>query len=125
MARCGLPGRHRRSTSNRSPTDPAAVDKAGDIWLNSLAPWDGLAPGSYGYSTLIHEMGHALGLKHPFEGAVMLPAQQESYAYSLMSYTAYAGSAGSWVDFEPTTPMLYDLLAIQSDVWRQSDHPKR
>ena len=93
---------------------PGTSDKAGDIWLNSLAPWDSFAPGSYGYSTLIHEMGHALGLKHPFEGAVKLPAQQESYSYSLMSYTAYAGSAGSWVDFEPTTPMLYDLLAIQS-----------
>ena len=93
---------------------PDSTDKAGDIWLNSLAPWDGFTPGSYGYSTLIHEIGHALGLKHPFEGALTLPAQQESYAYSLMSYTAFAGSARSWVDFEPTTPMLYDLLAIQS-----------
>lgn len=93
---------------------PQSTDKAGDIWLNSLAPWDGFTPGSYGYSTLIHEIGHALGLKHPFEGALTLPAQQESYAYSLMSYTAFAGSARSWVDFEPTTPMLYDLLAIQS-----------
>ena len=93
---------------------PGTIDKAGDIWLNFLAPWDGFTPGAYGYSTLIHEVGHALGLKHPFEGAVVLPTQQEGYAYSLMSYTAYAGSTGSWVDFEPTTPMLYDLLAIQS-----------
>ncbi|MBK6928841.1 MAG: zinc-dependent metalloprotease [Comamonadaceae bacterium] len=93
---------------------PGTIDKAGDIWLNFLAPWDGFTPGAYGYSTLIHEVGHALGLKHPFEGAVVLPTQQEGYAYSLMSYTAFAGSARSWVDFEPTTPMLYDLLAIQS-----------
>ena len=93
---------------------PDSTDKAGDIWLNSLAPWDGFTPGSYGHSTLIHEIGHALGLKHPFEGAATLPTQKEGYAYSLMSYTAYAGSTGSWVDFEPTTPMLYDLLAIQS-----------
>ena len=93
---------------------PGSGEKAGDVWLNSLAPWDGFDPGSYGFSTLIHEIGHALGLKHPFEGAIQLPLDEESYAVSLMSYTAYAGSTGSWVDFEPTTPMLYDILAIQS-----------
>jgi len=93
---------------------PGGSSKSGDIWLNSLATWDGFAPGTYGFSTLIHEIGHALGLKHPFEGPVLLPQNQESYAVSLMSYTAYAGWPGSWVDFEPTTPMLYDLMAIQS-----------
>jgi len=93
---------------------PGTGDKAGDVWLNSLAPWDGFAPGTYGFSTLLHEIGHALGLKHPIEGAVVLPAAQDSYAVSLMSETAYAGAAGSWVDFEPTTPMPYDILAVQS-----------
>jgi hypothetical protein len=60
-----------------------------------------------------------LGLKHPFEGAgKRCRPQKEGYAYSLMSYTAYAGSTGSWVDFEPTTPMLYDLFGHPIDVWR-------
>ena len=94
--------------------EPATSDKAGDVWLNALAPWDGFLPGSYGFSTLIHEIGHALGLKHPDEGAMVLPAAQDSYAFSLMSETAYAVETGSWVDFEPTTPMLYDFLAIQA-----------
>lgn len=88
--------------------------KAADVWLNTDAPWDdGFGPGSYGLSTLLHEIGHALGLSHPFEGSVQLPAAEADYAHSLMSYTAYAGSPGSWVDFEPTTPMLYDILAVQ------------
>jgi hypothetical protein len=92
----------------------AGSQKAGDVWLNTDAPWDdGFGPGSYGLSTLLHEIGHALGLAHPFEGATRLPLAEEGYAYSLMSYTAFAGSPGSWVDYEPTTPMLYDLLAIQ------------
>lgn len=92
----------------------AASEKAADVWLNSDAPWeDGFAAGSYGLSTLIHEIGHAIGLEHPFEGPAPLPLAEEGYANSLMSYTAYAGSPGSWVDFEPTTPMLYDILAIQ------------
>ncbi len=94
--------------------DVADGAKAADVWLNRDAPWDdGFGPGSYGYSTLLHEIGHTLGLKHPFDDSIRLPAAQEGYAYSLMSYTAYAGSPGSWVDLEPTTPMLYDILAIQ------------
>lgn len=89
------------------------TDKGGDIWLNADAAWDGFVPGSYGYSTLLHETGHALGLKHPFEGGVVLPSAQESYATTLMSYTAFAGAPRSWVDFEPTTPMPGDILAMQ------------
>lgn len=30
--------------------------------------WDNLVPGSYGYITIIHELGHAMGLAHPHDG---------------------------------------------------------
>lgn len=49
-----------------------------------------LTPGGYGFETLLHELGHAMGLKHPFDGAINLPASQDNTANTLMSYT-YAG----------------------------------
>jgi serralysin len=48
-------------------------------------------PGTYGYETLLHEIGHALGLKHPFEGSDVLPAHLDNTAQTLMSYTDAGG----------------------------------
>lgn len=44
--------------------------------------------GTSGYETLLHEIGHALGLKHPFEGSPVLPKSLDSTEYTLMSYTS-------------------------------------
>lgn len=38
------------------------------------------------YDVLLHEIGHALGLKHPFEGYPVLPENKDSYLYTVMSY---------------------------------------
>ncbi|MFN7085199.1 MAG: matrixin family metalloprotease [Burkholderiales bacterium] len=40
-----------------------------------------------GYEVLLHEVGHALGLKHPFEGAATLPAGLDDSSHTVMSYT--------------------------------------
>jgi len=43
---------------------------AGDVWTNSsvtYADWTISTPGSYEATTVLHEIGHALGLKHPHE----------------------------------------------------------
>ncbi|MBI5259169.1 MAG: cadherin-like domain-containing protein [Burkholderiales bacterium] len=39
-------------------------DAAGDVWMD-VESMAGLAPGSEGYAALLHEIGHALGLRHP------------------------------------------------------------
>lgn len=42
--------------------------------------------GSEGYETLLHELGHMLGLKHPFEDAIQLPDDLDTTSNTLMSY---------------------------------------
>ena len=68
--------------------------------------------GSHGFSTIIHETLHALGLKHPgdYNGKgsgdpPFLPQAEDSTANSIMSYN-FAGA-------EPSTPMHYDIKALQ------------
>jgi hypothetical protein len=50
-----------------------------------------LTPGGYGYETLLHELGHALGLKHPFDDSINLPKSQDNTGNTLMSYTSAGG----------------------------------
>lgn len=69
-----------------------------------------LRPGTAGYETLLHELGHAMGLKHPFlEGAVgdvVLPKDQDHTGNTLMSYThKHGGPAHS-------TYSPYDIAAL-------------
>lgn len=61
-------------------------------------------PGSEGFEVLLHEIGHALGLKHPFEGAITLPPADDDTAHTLMSYTH---EGGPYSDYAP-----YDVAAL-------------
>jgi len=81
----------------------------GDVWLDPHDPAN-TAPevGNLGYLIYLHELGHSLGLKHPFEDGVVLPAAQDTTQYTVMSYTSYVGAT-----VEAMTPMLYDIAAIQ------------
>ena len=57
------------------------------------------------FDVLMHEIGHALGLKHPFQGADILPTSEDSTTYSAMSYNSF-GQANK------NTVRMYDLATL-------------
>ena len=71
---------------------PFNSPRAGDIWLSGQYASDQLATmtkGTYGFYTLLHEIGHALGLKHPFEGSPRLDPAIDWLGSTVMSYNAW------------------------------------
>ncbi|OQW42843.1 MAG: peptidase M10 [Proteobacteria bacterium SG_bin4] len=101
---------------------PSGSPLGGDIWINTKSQlnkeeWN---PGSLSFETVMHELGHALGLKHPFAdpddpSEATLPPDLDNTIHTIMSYT-YAnldGDEGNGFSFHPTTPMVLDIAAIQ------------
>ena len=95
--------------------------------------YDKPVSGNYAYLTMLHETGHALGLKHPHEvkgsfGA--MPLDHDSLEYTVMSYRSYVGGSDDAATRNgstsyPQTLMMYDIAAIQDDVRRQLHHQRR
>lgn len=95
---------------------PAETASAGDIWLNSSV----LNPDRsdlFFRSLLIHELGHALGLKHPDETGLLgnqLPGSLDSVEFTIMSYNpSYAVADAVATDLWPQSLMALDILALQ------------
>jgi Ca2+-binding RTX toxin-like protein len=90
---------------------------SGDIWLAADERTAPRTEGTFGFLTLLHEIGHALGLKHPFEDSPQLPAGEDSYQLTVMSYNAVPRSQDPnqtfGAGFHPTTPMWWDIAAVQ------------
>jgi len=100
--------------------------KAGDIWLDNERAASTFTPTSYDFMATIHEIGHALGLKHPFEEGATLPAEYDNHRYTVMSYTDNVDDVFRTI--EPTatgirsvptgvfatTPMVFDIAALQA-----------
>jgi serralysin len=92
--------------------------------------------GQHGFSTYVHEIGHALGLDHSglYDGdataSLDASSYQDSTVYSIMSYFGpswgtnpkYGIGLVAWADwvgadgftYDPQTPMLNDILTMQS-----------
>ncbi|NYZ17550.1 matrixin family metalloprotease [Azospirillum sp. RWY-5-1] len=98
---------------------PSTSALGGDVYLandqtSNVSP----TAGTYGYLTILHEIGHAIGLKHPGNynaggggtDGPYLPSAEDSYQYSLMSYYSHPSLGYNGL---ATGPALYDIAAIQ------------
>jgi serralysin len=95
--------------------------------LNITNKW--LSLGGYGATTLVHELGHTIGLSHPgkynYDPELDLTYDnyaeyaQDSLQYSIMSYWVEdetGGATRNWATLQfnnPQTPMLHDILTVQ------------
>lgn len=103
---------------------------AGDVWVSVSQPSNfQLDESFYGLNTLVHEVGHALGLDHPgdynfgpgFDVNYENGAEyyQDSRQYSIMSYWDAEETGAQHVDWSTltyaygSTPGVHDVLAVQ------------
>jgi hypothetical protein len=107
--------------ANPGPYSPQDARESGDNWLstNGRPPADFY--GTDHFNTIMHEMGHALGLKHghdsTYNGA--LSADQNDNEFSVMTYASYLGANTSTateahLGSSPQSYMMYDIAALQA-----------
>ncbi len=102
----------------------AGYDEAGDAWFGTT--YAGTSndlrnpeAGNYAWHTLIHELGHSLGLEHGHTGGSQgsVPAAFDALEYTVMTYRTYVNGPTNGYTYEqfgaPQTFMMLDIAALQ------------
>jgi serralysin len=103
---------------------PSRSREGGDVWINlNAATNQEIGLGEPGFRTLMHEIGHALGLSHPGDYNAMpnvtltyeanAEYYQDSLQYTIMSYFASSSTGAVRTGFA-ATPLADDIAAMQS-----------
>jgi len=102
----------------------------GDIFIdnyNYVFQAQNFVPGAIGYTLMLHEIGHALGLKHTHDDGANLNRQTfselglnafDSHLYTVMSYN----DVGLPTLGNPATLMPFDIAALQHIYGANSSH---
>ena len=101
---------------------PGNYSAGGDVWFGTAYNYSAAQLGNYFFVTALHELGHALGLKHSQETGgvanVAVPTAHDDSEYTVMSYRSYVGAPLNGYTAEqwgfPQTYMANDILALQT-----------